>query len=123
VDRAALRGLDRAAFIDRPAEHVHDAAERALAHRHRDRRAGGFHLHAAAQAVGGTQRDGAHHTVAELLLDFEGEAFLGQGIGRVVLENQCIVDAGHVVAVELDIGDRADALDDGALCLCHIRFL
>ena len=78
VDRAALVGLDRAALVDRAAEHVHDAPERALAHRHRDRRAGVCHLHAAAQAVGGAERDAAHDAVAELLLDLEGEAFLGQ---------------------------------------------
>src|SRR6185503_11442777 len=51
MNRAALRGLDRPRFVDRAAEHVHDSAERALAHRHRDRRAGALDLHAAAQAV------------------------------------------------------------------------
>ena len=37
-----------------------------------------LHLHAAAQAVGGAERDAAHHAVAELLLDLEREALLGQ---------------------------------------------
>jgi hypothetical protein len=36
VDRA-LVGVDRAALVDRVAEHVHDAAERRLADRHGDR--------------------------------------------------------------------------------------
>ena len=29
--------------------------------------------------------------------------------------------AGHLVALELDVGDGADTLNDGALCLCHMR--
>jgi hypothetical protein len=123
VDRAQLVRLDGTALVDRAAQDVHDAAERAQANGHGDRRAGGFHLHAAAQAVGGAERDGAHHAVAELLLDLEREAFLGERVGRVVLEDERFVDSGQGLAVELDVGDRADALDDGALtftvCLCH----
>ena len=42
--------------------------------------AGARHLHAAAQAVGGAERDAAHDAVAELLLDLEGEPFLGQAV-------------------------------------------
>ena len=38
------------------------------------------HLHAAAQAVGGAHRDRAHDAVAELLLDLEREALLGEGV-------------------------------------------
>ncbi len=78
-----------------------------------------LHLHAAAQAVGGAHGDGTHHAVAQLLLDLEGQAFLDQRVGGIVLEDERVVDRGHVVAIELDVGDRADALDDGAFCLCH----
>ena len=92
VDRAALVGLDRADLVDRAAEHVHDAAERARADRHRDRRAGVRHLHAAAQAVGGAQRDAAHHAVAELLLDLEGEALFGQRARSVSSSIERVVD-------------------------------
>ena len=62
----------------------------------------------------------AHDAVAELLLDLEGQALLGQRVARVVLEHQRVVDLGHAVARELDVDHRADALDDGALCLCHV---
>ena len=79
-------------------------------------RAGVAHLHAALQAVGGAERDGAHHAVAELLLDLEGEPLLGQRVAAV-LEDQCIVDLRHRFARELDVDDRADGLDDGAVGL------
>src|SRR5262249_48446929 len=85
VDGAALLGLDRAPLVDRPAEHVHDAPEGGLADRHRDRLPGRAYLHAAAQAVGGAERDAAYDTVAELLLYLEGEALLDQRVvGRLL---------------------------------------
>ena len=46
------RGLDRAGFVDRLADDVHDAAERFVADRHRDRRAGVVDSLAAHQTFG-----------------------------------------------------------------------
>ena len=114
---AALVGLDRAALVDRAAEHVHDAAEHARADGHRDRGAGVAHLHAALQAVRGAERDRAHDAVAELLLDLEGQALLGQRVAAV-LEDERVVDLRHRIARKLDVDDRADGLDDGAGCCC-----
>jgi len=73
VDRHELVGVDRTGFVDRGAEHIHDAAQRRLADRNHDRVAGCEHFHAATQAVSRTHRDGTNHTVAQLLLDFHGE--------------------------------------------------
>ena len=53
-------GLDRAGLVDRLADDVDDAAERAVADRHRDRRAGVGDFLAAHQTFGGVHRDGAH---------------------------------------------------------------
>ena len=110
-----LLGCDRAALVDRAAEHVHDAAERLRAHGHADRRAGIDDLHAAAQAVRGAERNRAHDTVAELLLHFERETDL--------VQLQRIVDLRHPVARELHVDDRADTLNYRSLildCLVHI---
>src|SRR4026208_1085221 len=85
--------------------------------------AGGGHLHAAAQAVRGAERDAAHHAIAQLLLDLESELPFDQLVVRILDEQQRVVNAGHGVAVELDVGNHADALDDGALCLCHMGSL
>jgi hypothetical protein len=85
VDRSALVGQDRAGFVDRATQHVHDAAQGAGC-RPAPRWACRCWLdrHAAAQAVGRTQRDGAHDAVAELLLYFEGQTGFGvAGIGFV----------------------------------------
>ncbi len=123
VNRAKLVGLDRAAVIDRPAKDIHDASQCPLAHRHRDWRAGTLDLHAAAQAVGGAERDAADHAIAELLLDLEGEVLLHQRVGSILLQKKRVIDARHVFARKLDVDHRADALDDGALCLCHSFFL
>ena len=61
-------------FVLRRAEHVHDAAERAVADRHGDRRAGGLRpRRPRLQAFGGAHGDRAHDAVAELLLHFERE--------------------------------------------------
>ena len=72
IGSCLFRG-DRTAVVLRHAEHVHDAPERRLAHRHGDRLAGGFDREAALQALGGAHRDRAHDAVAELLLHFERE--------------------------------------------------
>ena len=113
VDRAELVRLHRAALVDRAAKNVHHAAERRRAHGHGDRLAGVAHLHAAAQAVGRTHRDRAHHAVAELLLDLEREALLGEGVAFLD-EGQGVVHLRHAFARELDVDHRSDALDDAA---------
>ena len=73
VDRQVLARLDRAAVVLRMPEHVHDASERALTDRHRDRRPGRRDGEPALQALRGAHGDGAHHPVPELLLHFERE--------------------------------------------------
>ena len=70
---ALFVALDLAGIVDRAAQHVHDAAQRAAADRNCDPAAGGIHRHAAAQAVGRTHRNGTHDAVTELLLHFEGQ--------------------------------------------------
>src|SRR5690606_21465464 len=72
VNRAQLFGRDRAGFVDRATQHVHDTTQGAGTNRHRDGLAGVLDVHAAAQAVGRTQGNGTHHAVTELLLNFKG---------------------------------------------------
>ena len=59
--------------IDELGEGVEDVAQRGVADRHRDRAAGVGHLGTADQAVGGLQRDGADHAVADVLGHLERE--------------------------------------------------
>ena len=104
MDLPALCALDRADFIHRIAQHVHDAPERALADRHRDRRAGAAHLQAAAQTVRRAHGDGAHDAVAQLLLDFQNEA---RGV-----DHQGVVHGRNGVPGELDVHHGANDLND-----------
>ena len=73
MDRAPRLHRDRAGLVDRLADDVHDAPERALADRHRDRRAGVGHVLAAHQAFGNVHRDAAHGAFAEMLRHFQHE--------------------------------------------------
>ena len=94
MDRQGLLGVDRAALVDRLAEHVHDAAERLRADRHRDRAAGVDHLHAADQAVGGAHRDRADFRLAELLRHLEHQlAAVGADVQRVQDVRQLALEA------------------------------
>ena len=102
VNGQVLLRLHRALLILRRAEHVHDAAERALADRHRDRLAGGLDLQAALQAFGHAHGDRAHDAVAELLLHFQRQVD--------VLELQRFVNLRDLVARKFHVDDRADDL-------------
>ena len=107
VDRGGFLGRNRTGLVDRAAEHVHDATQRLGANGHHDRVLRVDHGHAAAQAVGGSERDGAHDAVTELLLHLERQADF------VHLER--VVDGGHLVAREFHVDHRTDALNDSSL--------
>ena len=97
--------FDRAGFIDRLADHVHDAAERAGADRHHDRAAGVGHLAAAHQTLGGVHRDGAHRGFAEMLGDLEHQTVVAVlGFDRIENRGQ--------MSFELHVDDGADDLGD-----------
>ena len=117
VDGAPLLGLDRAGFVDRLADDVHDAAERLVADRHRDRLAGVGDFLAADQTVGRVHGDGAHGVLAEMLGDLEDQAVaVVVGLERVQDRRQVAVEL-HVDDGAGHLGDAAgDALDVGRGC-------
>lgn len=105
VDGAQAFRLDRTGFVDRLADHVHDAAERAVAHRNRDRLAGVGHFLAADQTFGHVHRDRAHCGLTEMLRNFQHEADVAV-LGLQRIEN------GRQVALELHVDDSAHDLGD-----------
>src|SRR5574343_371008 len=119
VDRANFVASDRAGFVDRATEHVHDAAQGAVADRHGNGCTGVVDLHAAAQAVGRTHGDGTDHAVTQLLLNLKGQTVFGHTVGFGGIQLACVIDLGHRVARELDVHDGADALNNGTLT--HIQ--
>ena len=104
MDRHALFDLDRTGMIDRIAEHVHDAAQRFLPDRHRDRCSGIHDVQSAAQSVGRPHGDGPHHAVAELLLDLQRQVGLRH--------RQCVIDLRHGGRFEFHVHDGADDFYD-----------
>ena len=87
---------DRAGFVDRLADHIHDAAQRGGADRHADGPAGVDHFLAAHQAFGGVHGDGAHGVFAQMLGDFEHQADFLAGLGVDVGGFQRVQDRGQV---------------------------
>ena len=108
VDGAALGGDHRAGFVHRLADHVHDAAQRLVAHRHRDRRAGIGHRGAADQTFGRVHGDGAHGVLAEVLGDFEHQP------AAVVVDLERVED-GREGTFEGHVHHGANHLADPAL--------
>jgi hypothetical protein len=107
MDGAVAFGFDRPGFIDRLADHVHDAAERPRADRHHDRVAGVADLLAADQAFRGIHRDGAHGGFAKMLGDFEHQA-VAAVLGLERVEN------GGQMPFELHVDHGADDLGDAS---------
>ncbi len=98
---------DRAGFVDRLADDVHDAAERLVADRHGDRRARIVDGLAANEAFRNVHGDAAHGVLAEMLGDFEDEA-----VGAVHRLER--VQDLRQVAVEMHVDNGADDLGDPA---------
>jgi peptide chain release factor 1 len=112
VDRPPERvGRDVGAVVHRHAEHVEDAAERRGADRHRDRRAGVRHVHAADHRVGGRHRHRAHGVAPDVLLHL-GRHVDARAVRRHRVDAQRVVDLGQVLGLELHVEDRADDLHD-----------
>ncbi len=113
MNRTLAFGLYRAGFVDRLANHVHDATERAVADRNGDRLAGIGDILTAHQTFGRVHRNRADGGFTEVLRDFEHEAL------ALVLRLQRVQDFRQM-PVELYVDDGADDLRDFSGCVrCH----
>src|SRR5699024_874678 len=116
VDGPALGDLELfGGLVQRVADHVEDGAEGDVADGHRDRGAGVSHGLAADHAVGGLQRDAAHHPVTEVLGGLEGQGRgLEAGAGVLDLDGERVVELGDVPGRELDVDDGAGDAGDAS---------
>ncbi len=105
VNAALCLGLDRACFINRFADHVHDAAKGFHTDRHFDRAAGiGYRL-AAHQAFGRVHGNSANGAFTKMLGNFQNQAIAAiVGFQRVQNFRQ--------MPVELHVHDGAHNLND-----------
>ena len=115
VDRPALDIGGCGLLVDRLTEHVPDAAEGAVADRHRDRRAGVDDGGAARKSVGRVHGDRANAVVTEMLLHF-GHEGRGRAVGLDDLYLDGVEDLGQAVGKDrvdhdaLDLDDLPDVL-------------
>jgi len=93
VDRVALLGVDGPALVDRVPGHVEHATHDAIADRHRDRPATVRDLVPALEALGTGHGDGAHASVAEVLLHLERQPH--RLVLHGALDRQRVVDRGE----------------------------
>src|SRR5205085_2145362 len=98
-------------LIDWLAEHVEDTAERSLAHGDGDWSAGIRDLHAALNAVRGTHGHRANDVAANVLLNLGNETHVP---ARLVLrlELERIVQLGEILALEFNVENRSNDLND-----------
>jgi len=106
------RSVNLGVSVHRLAQHVEDPAQRRVADRRGDRRAGIHHRHAAGDAVGAAHGDRAHLVLPDVLLHFGGEA--DRHVAARILQHQGVVDLGQVLGLELDVEHRADHLHHAA---------
>src|SRR5438445_721922 len=123
MDRAALGRRHGPGIIDRVADDVDDAAERAVADRHGDRPAGVADRHAAHQTLGRVHRDAAHGALAEVLRHLDDEVVLAV-VDRRIGDREGVENLRQLAVLELDVEDGADDLRDlsdvtGAV-RCHL---
>jgi hypothetical protein len=122
VDGALGLGLDRTGFVNRLADHVHDAAKGFVTHRHLDRRAGVGHVLTTHQAFGGVHGDGAHGVFAQVLRHFQNQPVTAiVGFQRVENFRQVTREL-HVDDSAHDLGNLA-GLSAAGRCLRRRRLL
>ena len=118
VDRRGVGQVDGTGFVDRLADHVHDAAQRGGTDRHADGRAGVDDFLAAGQAFGGVHGDGAHRVFTQMLRHFEHQAEFLAGLGVDVLGFDGVQDRRQR-AVEFHVDNGANHLGQTAFGLAQ----
>ncbi len=104
VDTPALFFADRASFVNRVTQHVHDTAQGLDPDRHGDGCTGVGDGQTALDTFGGTHGDGTYDAITQLLLDFQGQTLIGH--------LQRVIHLRHVFAREFHVDDGADDLND-----------
>src|SRR5680860_863467 len=113
VDTPALFFADRALFVDRTTQNVHDTAQGLGTNRYRDCLACVFCFQASLNAVSAAHGDGTNDSVTQLLLDFQS-CF-------ATFKQQCVIYLGYGVTWKFHVDNRANDLND--LSATHARFL
>ncbi len=119
VDGESERMLDGAGFIDGIADDVDNASERTFANGDGDGRARIFYGHATDETVGGVHGDGTDDVFAEVLGDFDDKV-IGLVVDGGIGDGECSEERGEFTAVEGDVHNGTDDLNDAACILCDL---
>ena len=112
MDGARRLSLDRTCFVDRLTDDVHDAPERLITDRNRDRRARIDDLLAADEAFGRVHCDRADGVLAQVLRDLENEAV------AMVRRLECVQNFRQLIS-EVHVNDGTRHLVDLPYVFSH----
>ena len=115
MNRRALFGFDRTAFVDRITRHIEHATQRFRTNRHRDGATGVCDLLTADHAFGGVHGQGPNGVFTEVLRDLKDQAV------ALVLGFKGIQDR-RKIAIELNVYDGAQNLGDFANGICGHQY-
>ena len=110
VNWVALLMRNVAEIVDRIADHVHDATQSSLTHRHADRPTRVSRFHSADHSVCWQHRNGAHAAFAEVLLDFRDNVDSIRYFETIGGNPQRLVDRRQVAFPNFNVDHRADNL-------------
>ncbi len=120
MNRHSLLVLDRTKLVDRVADHIHDASQRATAHGHGDRSVLVDGFHAAHHTIGGRHGDAAHASFAQMLLHFENHVD-GAGHGKTVADHpHRFINRRQLAFGKLHVHRRARNLNYMSYVFCHM---
>ena len=119
VDGKPFGGGNGAEIIDRMANHIHHAAERAFADRHGDWSAQVNGIHAAHHAVSGLHSDAAHAALAEMLLHFQDNVDGHRHLKAVAYDAQRLINRWHGGFGELHVHRGSGDLDNVSDVFSH----
>ena len=111
-----------AAFVHGVTQHIEDAAQHALPHRHFNGVPRIPHGHAAAQAVRGAHGHGAHPAVADVLLDFQHQG-LAFSVNFIVHFQRIEQGRKRFSLGKIRIDHGADDLNESACVIHHEKNL
>ena len=113
MNRPSHLGIHRSHVIDRLAQQIEHPPQRRFPHRHRHRRSGIHHFHAAGHTVGASQRHRPHLAAAEMLLHLSGHR--NPPALEFCIDLQSIIDTRQVLFRERRIEGRSNHLNDFTL--------
>src|SRR5207248_1773622 len=110
VNRIALLVWNLTEIVDRLADNIHHASERAFTDGNADWTTGIRGLHAAHHAVSRQHRDGAHATFAQMLLHFGDHIDRVRHFEPVGRDAQRLINRRQILLTKLNVDDRPDDL-------------